>query len=411
MRYLDAKKRLMFMMATLKYIRLLFKKEITITDDELTLLVKKSIPLIFKDYTIRIEDINEIVGGIKSCILQFNKNIIKINDNVSMETIKRDVIHIDDKLFVDNIAKLILALSNTFISNENLISLTDSNMLTTSQIKPLKNGELPINIKDKLLLFIQKSIPFIFDNKNISIEDKNIILDNVSSIILKPKDDKIESKYEMVMETIIKNSLYINGEIKVKEDLVNLITSISNLFYSNTFITVKDYNKLLTSISDKLKINSKITVDNAFELVSLYSDLIKVNDLILSNNSFNLQTPPSNKLFIKDGSKISNDVVLTLGEFISLPFEINTKLYIDNIFMLNTIESSKIIIDSLFNSKPENIIRVDESRKIINGNRVVDIDDCLQILRYRYSLLKDWDLVEMDDVLNLNMSELIYVLK
>ena len=411
MRYLDAKKRLMFMMATLKYIRLLFKNEITITDDELKLLVQKSIPLIFKDYTIRTEDMNEIVNGIKSCILQFNKNISKINENVTMETIRRGLIHIDDKLFVNNIAKLILALSNTFISDENLISLVDSNMLTTSQIKPLKNGELPINIEDKLIVIIKKAMPFIFYNENISIEDKNIILDNISSIILKPKDDNIESKYEMVMETIIRNSLYINGKIKVKEDLANLITSISNLFYVDTFITTKDYNKLLASISNKLKIDSKITVDNAFELVALYSDLVLVNDLVLSINDFKLQTPPSNKLFIKDGSKISNDVVLTLGNFISLPFEINTKLFINNKLFLDTVESCKVILESVFNTKNKNIIRIDESRNLIDKISSLDVNDCLQILRYRYSLLRDWDSIQMDDILNLNMSQLIYVLK
>lgn len=413
MKYLDAKRRLIFMMATVKYIRLLFKNEITITDDEIKLIVAKSLPLIFKDYTIKVEDVNEIVEGIKSCVLRINNslNISKISQEATIETIRRDIIHIDENIFVDNIAKLITSLSNKLVIDENLINLSDSNKLTTSQIKPLKNGELPIILKDKLVLIIQKSIPFIFDNENIKVEDKNIILDNISSIILQPKDEKIESKYEMVMETIIRNSLYINEKISVKDELVDLINSIANSFYINSFITVNDYNRLRSSISNKLKVDSKITVDNAFELVALYSDLVLVNDLVLSGNDFNLQTPPSNKLLINESNKITNDVVLTLGNFISLPFEINTKLFINNKVFLDISDATNVIINSLLNINYTNIIRVDESRNLIDDIKKLNINDCLQILRYRYSLLKDWELTEIDDILNLDMSEFIYVLK
>ena len=71
MRYLDAKKKLIFMMATVKYLKLYFENKTTITDDDINTLVIKSLPIVFKDYDIGTEDITEITGKIKSLVINF----------------------------------------------------------------------------------------------------------------------------------------------------------------------------------------------------------------------------------------------------------------------------------------------------------------------------------------------------
>ena len=64
MKYLDAKRKLIFMMATLRYLKLLIKEETMVTEDTIKTLVKDSLPIIFPDLEISTNDFNEVTSGI-----------------------------------------------------------------------------------------------------------------------------------------------------------------------------------------------------------------------------------------------------------------------------------------------------------------------------------------------------------
>ena len=69
MKYLDAKKKLIFMLSAAKYIKLITGENKIKLDNEIFTNISKIIQLVFPDYTIKIEDINEIIGGIKSILM------------------------------------------------------------------------------------------------------------------------------------------------------------------------------------------------------------------------------------------------------------------------------------------------------------------------------------------------------
>jgi len=525
-KYLDAKRRLIFMMATVKYIRLLFKNEITITDDEIKLIVAKSLPLIFKDYTIRVEDVNEIVEGIKSCVLRINNslNISKFIDDTTMETIRRDVIHIDEIIGISDLARLVTLTSELLHSAEEVIKTSSAFRLVTSKLQGITNNDVPIELNNAVKALVQQSIPLIFEEEFINSNSTNIIVEGIKSLILK-STEITKTDYDTVFEVIRRNSIKIDSLITVKEDIVNLITALHNLIYSNNIIksvdknivttplstvinidsnsslnnylniitrlsvkfvckgedltsdkllienTVKsvciafkneilktsseivldlivshigylvikenieiddminlikakginynikeninvmDYNKLRDSLSKLIKTDSKIKSLDVNLFLALYSDLIQTNELILTSCGINLNALNSDILKMDYAIKVNNDVVLTLGDFISLPFIISTKLFINNKLFLDIGNANNVGIRSLVNTKDNNVIRVDESKPLIDKINKVDVEEYLQLLKYRYSLLKDWESTEMDDILNLDMSEFIYVLK
>ena len=85
MRYLDAKKRLAFMLATVKYIRLYMDKHPSVKlDDILKPALLTSFQIIPDGYTITMQDLSEIVCGVRSLLLGDNSPKTGVMDSVSL---------------------------------------------------------------------------------------------------------------------------------------------------------------------------------------------------------------------------------------------------------------------------------------------------------------------------------------
>ena len=166
MRYLDAKKRLIFMMAVCKYIKLIFKNDVTITEDNIHLLVDMALPLIFPEYTITSEDKNQIIEGIKSYILKLKNIQLIVNNRVTFETVRRNTLQISEVVNTDELAELITAVSNAVQTAETMISFASYNRLITSGLQNIKNNDVPTILNDKINTFIRQSIPVIFLNSD-----------------------------------------------------------------------------------------------------------------------------------------------------------------------------------------------------------------------------------------------------
>ena len=122
--------------------------------------------------------------------------------------------------------------------------------------------------------------------------------------------------------------------------------------------------------------------------VALYTDLIKTNEVIFAANNINLNAVMSDLIKVNDLNKVTNDVVLTLGDFIALPFEINTKLNIVEKSFLYTIEAVLVSLGDTEINSDLIILRNSIAQHIKNISNLT-IDTCLQILQYRYSKLLD----------------------
>ncbi len=89
MRYLDAKKRLAFMLATVKYIRLYMDKNPSVKlNDILKPALLTSFQIIPNGYTITMQDLSEIVCGVKSLLLEDNTTNVEVADSVNLTTQK-----------------------------------------------------------------------------------------------------------------------------------------------------------------------------------------------------------------------------------------------------------------------------------------------------------------------------------
>ncbi len=408
MKYLDAKKRLIYMMATLKYIRLLFKDEIIVTDDELKLLVKKSVPLIFKDYIIRTEDINEIVGGIKSCIIRFNKEKVSVKDSLSMETLIRGRLKIDDTINLSDAIKLVTIIVNTLNLNNNKILLEDNINIKPDETKVIKNENIPIKLSDEFDTLIAEAVHIVLKDK-IKVEDELLIKDGIKSILLSI-NNKSNLKDRVAMELLYQEVLKIDDKLFINE-LVEVIKASSLPFKNKTEnITLKNNVNVLDSISDVIRVDGRTSLLDSNELVSLYSDLVKINDLILTNNYVSLKDIQTSLVKINSKVEVSSYVDIFISHFLSLPMEISTKLNISDNLNIDKDKTSSFKIDENLNITDVNNLLDDES-KLLNGSYTMSIKDYLGIKRFRYSLLKDIDPYDMDNLLNLNMSQIIYVEK
>ena len=524
MKYLDAKKRLMFMLATCKYIKLIFKKDTVITDDDIKILVEKSIPLIFPEYTITAEDKTQIIEGIKSYVVKLENINISVNNSVTFEAIRRNTIHITELINTSELAKLVSIASSALHTAEEVVAVNSYNRLIASCLQDIKNTNESIILEDKISTLVQKSIPLVFESNRLTLEEKNILVENIKSILLGGKE-KIKTITDGVLEVIRKDLIKVNSTITIT-DIVSLLNATSDLIYSNDHsYTKNDFSMIMDPVTtvrtdttdklmhyvdvvvnlstkDKLGINNKFSlndnlslintikgitwlfknelvttksevildlitseisyidivekllindivnfevgISNNFEIsqkithqdfaklsaiiahkimtndvstlldhhvfVALYTDLIKTNEVIFAANNINLNAVVSDLIKANDINKVTNDVVLTLGDFIALPFEINTKLNIVEKSFLYTIEAVLVSLGDTEINSDLIILRNSIAQHIKNISNLT-IDTCLQILQYRYSKLLDWDPIDMDSVLDTNIINLIYVEK
>ena len=131
MKYLDAKKKLIFMLSAAKYIKLITGENKIKLDDEIFTNISNSIQLVFPDYTIKTEDINEIIGGIKS-ILMDAKETSKISDLTILEAKRRGDVNIDSKVFTKDLMEFQRSMALKFNIDESEVF---SNLAVLNNLK------------------------------------------------------------------------------------------------------------------------------------------------------------------------------------------------------------------------------------------------------------------------------------
>lgn len=431
MKYLDAKRKLIFMMATVKYLKLYFENKTTITDDDINTLVVKSLPLVFKDYAIRTEDITEITGKIKSLVINFknseNKVITKSYANI--ETIVRETIEINDYINLEDAVDIIKVMVLALGADDSII--TDNNINTVYvPSNPISINKADIKSDNEIKLIFDEAVKIAISDK-INTQEKLNIANNISSTIINIRNNiKTDSYFTMDLIQMPSSPIKIDDDIFIK-DLVEIANIIAKSINVDSKTNTSNNINLLGSPAKGIDINNKVnttnninifdavsklvktnelfkTIDSA-EFLALYSDLVKVNDLILSQNDILIKVINSNIVSINEGSKTSSFVDVFISHFLSLPIELNTKLYIvDNIKM--NIANVNYNINLNKETSVKDILKLNTGDSLNTSYSCsISIKDYLTIKRVKYTILRDIDNMDLNDVRERTMSEIIYM--
>lgn len=236
MKYLDAKKKLIFMLSAAKYIKLITGENKIKLDDEIFTNISKSIQLVFPDYTIKTEDINEIIGGIKS-ILMCAKETSKISDITILEAKRRGDVNIDSKVFIEDLLEMQRAMAIKFNINEKEVF---SNKVVFNDIK---SNYLQI---DDLF----KSFSYVEFNRTVSAIME--ILENIGIT------DVIEIRNPNSNQLSIDSKFILNHNLEIEmTDLIPIPFDITEIFYLTESVNID-------SVSTKLIISNNKTelIDN-----------------------------------------------------------------------------------------------------------------------------------------------------
>lgn len=236
MKYLDAKKKLIFMLSAAKYIKLITGENKIKLDNEIFTNISKSIQLVFPDYTIKTEDINEIIGGIKS-ILMCAKETSKISDITILEAKRRGDVNIDSKVFIEDLLEMQRAMAIKFNINEKEVF---SNKVVFNDIK---SNYLQI---DDLF----KSFSFVEFNRTVSAIME--ILENIGIT------DVIEIRNPNSNQLSIDSKFILNHNLEMEmTDLIPIPFDITEIFYLTESVNID-------SVSTKLIISNNKTelIDN-----------------------------------------------------------------------------------------------------------------------------------------------------
>lgn len=231
MKYLDAKKKLIFMLSAAKYIKLITGENKIKLDDEIFTNISKSIQLVFPDYTIKTEDINEIIGGIKS-ILTCAKETSKISNITILEAKRRGDVNIDSKVFIEDLLEMQRAMAIKFNINESEVF---SNKVVFNDIK---SNYLQI---DDLF----KSFSFVEFNRTVSAIME--ILENIGIT------DVIEIRNPNSNQLSIDSKFILNHNLEIEmTDLIPIPFDITEIFYLTESVNID-------SVSTKLIISNNKT--------------------------------------------------------------------------------------------------------------------------------------------------------
>ncbi len=271
---------------------------------------------------------------------------------------------------------------------------------TTDKLMHYVDVVVNLSTKDKLGI-----------NNKFSLNDNLSLINTIKGITWLFKNELVTTKSEVILDLITSEISYIDIVEKLLiNNIVNFEVGVSNNFEISQKIAHQDFAKLSAIIAHKIMTNDISTLLDHHVFVALYTDLIKTNEVIFAANNINLNAVMSDLIKVNDLNKVTNDVVLTLGDFIALPFEINTKLNIVEKSFLYTIEAVLVSLGDTEINSDLIILRNSIAQHIKNISNLT-IDTCLQILQYRYSKLLDWDPIDMDSVLDTNIINLIYVEK
>ena len=237
MKYLDAKKKLIFMLSAAKYIKLITGENKIKLDDEIFTNISKSIQLVFPDYTIKTEDINEIIDGIKS-ILMCAKETSKISDITILEAKRRGDVNIDSKVFIEDLLEMQRAMAVKFNINESEVF---SNKVVFNDIK---SNYLQI---DDLF----KSFSYVEFNRTVSAIME--ILENIGIT------DVIEIRNPNSGQLSIDSKFILNHNLEIEmTDLIPIPFDITEIFYLTESVNIDSVSTKLIISNNKTELTDNV---------------------------------------------------------------------------------------------------------------------------------------------------------
>ncbi len=443
MRYLDAKKRLAFMMATVKYIRLYMDKNPTIKlDDILKPAILKSIPMIPKGYVITIKDLNEVVGGIRSIILGNNTPKIKVDDSATLLTKKWNGIKTDEltKLFEELKLEKSVSYALDFSDVANTINLLEAINLSVDAPDSIESDDKIILSNDVTL-----SVP---DINNLKIIDITIInnifnLDTLKSNQLNVVNKLLKVTHQATLETMeIKNAITSDSYVHIKDYTQLIISKLLGLIASSMAKNLSDVELKPTTITrvntdSKIKVPGLLAIDHmvilSFEIDSTITSFANFQLPLVKPDS--LETEEKIITIIGETSKLSKrydklEIWDLLSKYIISKESVDAKLdaelkldfetFIPLDFMINSVTSLRenILLAQQFPKRFEVFAKLYVSESLdlslykgaeIAHDYAISVKDQVILGRFKYSILGDHDPKYISELDSLILDDLIYI--
>ena len=422
MKYLDAKKRLLFISSALKYIRLVMNNNKMITMDDVEMFVIKSLPMAFGG-EISSKDKVDLVNTIKSYLLKMKgKSAISGSLNFNLKY----YVPIEADKLID------------FEDDANMILKPPNRMNVDSQIKftPLAslNNKAPSNrlkinekklIDDEIDLLTNKSNAFNIDSefKFLDLSDFKIITSEIFKI-----NDKIDFDDTFAPHTIKSLGIESENHIAFKDYFVpapktyewlevnkliefkdknKTITRVPTTFDFNDTIDIKNYTKLKPTYSKPINPNSKFSFLSEAEFEVYYVALCRFTEKLLFEHNVKLSDIKTFMLNVNTLTEFKSKMLLEIGHIITVHIEgeaLDEILGSLKFTMLKgeNLQTKKNMINFQYNS----LVRDDKS-DIISSNKYNMIKDFMVLGKYRYALLEDIEDIDMTDYRNSTIDSII----
>lgn len=241
MKYLDAKKKLIFMLSAAKYIKLITGENKIKLDDEIFTNISNSIQLVFPDYTIKTEDINEIIGGIKS-ILMGARETSKISDLTILEAKRRGDVNIDSKVFTNDLMEFQRSMALKFNIDESEVF---SNLAVLNNLKAdyLQVDDL---FKTFSAVEFNRTVSAIMD-----------ILENIGIT------DVIEIRNAETDYLSIESKFILNHNLEIEmTDLIPIPFDITEIFYLTESVNIDSVSTKLIISNNKTELMDKVDLSS-----------------------------------------------------------------------------------------------------------------------------------------------------
>ena len=443
MRYLDAKKRLAFMLATVKYIRLYMDKNPSIKlADILKPALLKSFPTIPKDYIITVQDLNEIVGGIKSLLLGDNTPKIEVADSATLATQKWNGIEADEltKLYEELKLGKSTGLTLDLTNVANVINLLEVINLSVDQPDS-------IELNDKIVLTneVNLSVPALKDIRPI---DATVINDILNVIATKSNQLNLTNQlfkisHQATLETMeIRNAITSDSHVYIKDYTQLTISKLLCLIVNDMAKNIADVNLKPTNITgittnSKIKVPGLLAIDHmvilSFEIDSVVTGtanfqlpLVKPDSLETEEKILTIigETSKLSKKFdklemwdllvkyiiSKDSidAKLESDLKLEFETFIPLDFMINSTTHLtENLRLAHQFPKRFEVFAKLFVSESLDLSLYKGAE--IAHDYTMSVKDQVILGRFKYSVLGDHDPKHISELDNLILDDLIYI--
>ena len=426
MKYLTAKKRLLFLSSVIKYLRLVMEEGKIINEDQVVSFVKDSFRMVFKG-KLTAEDEITLINDIKSFLL-------RIKDSVKFD----GVLNMISKYYV-------LTESKTETKFENVVELGNA---------PSKK----LNIKEDILFDYINKIITSDSNHQLSLNDYFKFMDslkiaNFDSELFKMVDNFKIDDLTNLNNDVVSTIISIRNNLKFKDNLyfeepnlgVRYIDINENINFKDLYkflnkysekISIDDKTKLIDIsklnnmdsellktqskfiFSDKVDINNvnefKIKMQDSFsflntlEFALCYSSLVKITDKLLTKNNVEVKDIENFLLNINSGLSFNSSMELDITNIITVPIGANDIFYFDSNINLDFLES-------VCHLKTNNNIDITTNTNILfsNSNQIkntqlLNVKDYLRIGRYVYSLLEDIENLDIDDFKDMSIIGVIY---